>query len=101
MLVFLPDCGDPTPVDGTANITLTTYGAVVEITCEPGFDLSGPSVVSCTTDGTWSDNPTCNANGKIGIDALINTCFYMHALSHTFNRHSENHYFKNYLDIGE
>lgn len=59
------DCGDPTPTSGTSNSTDTEYGAVVEITCDAGYDLTGSSVISCQADATWSDLPTCDANGML------------------------------------
>jgi len=58
------DCGDPTPFRGLRNDTRTTYGTVVEITCENGHDLQGNSTIVCGPDGTWSDNPVCDSSGR-------------------------------------
>lgn len=58
-------CGDPVPNNASANSTETTFGTVVEITCEPGYNITGHSTVICQADGTWTDNPTCGDKGII------------------------------------
>ncbi|XP_060589162.1 sushi, von Willebrand factor type A, EGF and pentraxin domain-containing protein 1-like [Ruditapes philippinarum] len=68
------DCGDPVPAKGSANSTKTTYRTVVEITCAPGYILTGTPVIECKEDETWTDYPTCDtadcgrfsvANGEV------------------------------------
>ncbi|XP_013383226.1 sushi, von Willebrand factor type A, EGF and pentraxin domain-containing protein 1 [Lingula anatina] len=61
---------------GTIQGNKTHFGSSVSYSCEMGFEISGPSVRSCTEHGTWSDKtPKCIpikcqepgllANGKI------------------------------------
>jgi hypothetical protein len=64
---LLLDCGDPVPAKGSANSTKTTYRTVVEITCAPGYILTGTPVIECKEDETWTDYPTCDTAGKIYI----------------------------------
>lgn len=64
ILLFV-DCGDPTPVNGLPNTGVTTYGSVLTVSCEDGYDLNGPSQITCQSDGSWTDTPVCVAKGKI------------------------------------
>ncbi|XP_053386930.1 uncharacterized protein LOC123542087 [Mercenaria mercenaria] len=68
------DCGDPTPIKGSSDKNETTFGTVVKVTCDPGNNIIGNSTITCQDDGTWSDNPVCDAidcgllsvpNGKV------------------------------------
>lgn len=61
------DCGDPVPYNAWANNTETTFGAVVEITCDPDRNIRGNSTIICKADGTWTDNPTCNDKGIVEL----------------------------------
>ncbi|XP_052245910.1 IgGFc-binding protein-like [Dreissena polymorpha] len=54
------DCGDPTPDHGTVNTTVTTYGTVVQISCNHGYVLSGENIIKCNVDSDWSASATCN-----------------------------------------
>ncbi|XP_053398308.1 CUB and sushi domain-containing protein 3-like [Mercenaria mercenaria] len=58
--VFQSDCGDPTPVNGrTSTPFSTTFGETVTISCNPGYNLTGSSFLTCQHIG-WSDTPTCD-----------------------------------------
>ncbi|XP_052235807.1 uncharacterized protein LOC127847743 isoform X2 [Dreissena polymorpha] len=54
------DCGDPTPDHGTVNTTETTFGTVVQISCNHGYVLSGENIAKCNADSVWSELATCN-----------------------------------------
>jgi len=43
--------------------TVYLAGAVVKFTCHSGFELDGPSEISCSM-GNWSSYPTCSGNIK-------------------------------------
>ncbi|XP_060591771.1 sushi, von Willebrand factor type A, EGF and pentraxin domain-containing protein 1-like [Ruditapes philippinarum] len=58
------DCGDPAPNKGKSNVTVFTYGTIAKIECEPGFNIFGDSMITCQSDGTWSDNLVCNTSGE-------------------------------------
>ncbi|XP_053387243.1 sushi, von Willebrand factor type A, EGF and pentraxin domain-containing protein 1-like [Mercenaria mercenaria] len=60
MSVVCTDCGDPTPINGFINTTLTSYGTVVHVTCEKNYRLIGDSVIICQSIGAWSNNPECD-----------------------------------------
>ncbi|XP_053387247.1 uncharacterized protein LOC123541978 [Mercenaria mercenaria] len=58
----LIDCGDPTPERGSRNSSDSTYGSLVFISCETGYNISGNATIICQGDGTWSDIPVCDAS---------------------------------------
>lgn len=58
---------------GIRNSTGTTFGAVVEITCDTGYDINGDSVITCGEDGSWSSVVTCDIKGTICKDKQITT----------------------------
>ena len=64
LLICTSDCGDPTPDHGTVNTTVTTYGTVVQISCNHGYVLSGKNIITCNADSGWSASATCNLYGK-------------------------------------
>ncbi|XP_052238371.1 sushi, von Willebrand factor type A, EGF and pentraxin domain-containing protein 1-like [Dreissena polymorpha] len=57
----IKDCGYATPVNGSVNSNVTTFGATITVTCDVGHILSGSAEIICQSDGTWSDTPTCSA----------------------------------------
>ena len=59
------DCGDPTPVLGSANSTVFTYSSVLSISCDTGYSVTGTADITCQADGTWTGSPTCDPLGKI------------------------------------
>lgn len=63
--VYISDCNDPTPVYGTSNFTASSYGTVIEISCNTGYTLIGASIVTCTYVGEWDSESTCEATGKL------------------------------------
>ena len=50
-----PDLSDPT--NGTVTVMGTSVGDTASYTCNYGFELIGSMSVTCTSDGTWSDQP--------------------------------------------
>lgn len=43
-----------------------SYGTIVRFECDPGYVRSGPPVVLCMSNGTWSGEvPTCSRKFKI------------------------------------
>ncbi|XP_052807627.1 sushi, von Willebrand factor type A, EGF and pentraxin domain-containing protein 1-like [Mya arenaria] len=65
----IKDCGDFNILLGHVNSSETVYGSVLAVTCDTGHVISGPSVVSCTADGSWSYSPTCSPDdcGQLSI----------------------------------
>ena len=55
------DCGTLTaPTNGTISFTTTTFGSTATYSCNTGYTLSGGSIRTCQSDGTWSGSvPTC------------------------------------------
>ncbi|XP_053374890.1 deleted in malignant brain tumors 1 protein-like [Mercenaria mercenaria] len=71
-------CGDPTPSHGIKNSNETTNGTVILISCDKGYTLSGNASITCQSDETWSDIPTCEiidcgklevANGTVNLSS--------------------------------
>ncbi|XP_053398440.1 sushi, von Willebrand factor type A, EGF and pentraxin domain-containing protein 1-like [Mercenaria mercenaria] len=72
----IQDCGDPTPVNGSASFPDgTTYGETAFISCDEGYVLQGEEHITCEDGPTWSVNSTClrdcgdptPVNGKTSI----------------------------------
>ncbi|KAH3718751.1 hypothetical protein DPMN_061558 [Dreissena polymorpha] len=63
-LICTSDCGDPRPDHGTVNTTATTYGTVVKVSCNHGYEVSGTSIIKCNADSAWSQSATCDPYGK-------------------------------------
>ena len=64
-LLNSPDCGNPTPANGYADLTYgTTFGSNATITCNTGYNLTGDSLIVCNVSG-WSDTPSCVIQGNI------------------------------------
>jgi hypothetical protein len=72
----ISDCGDPSPVSGSANTSTFTYGSFVGITCDDGFTINGNSEIQCQPDGTWSDNPTCDPSGTVALICRLTMQFF-------------------------
>ncbi|XP_033098555.1 CUB and sushi domain-containing protein 3-like [Anneissia japonica] len=55
------NCGDPgTPTNGGKNGSDETYGSTVTYVCDNGYNLIGTAMVTCQSNGTWSNStPTC------------------------------------------
>ena len=63
--VFVADCGNPAPENGTADTPDgTTYENVAIITCNAGYDLVGDTLISCLDGGNWSSSPSCAIKGS-------------------------------------
>lgn len=61
----LADCGKLSPTGGTASTPKgTTYGEVAIVSCEAGYTLNGTAFITCQSNGTWSDMPTCDIKGN-------------------------------------
>lgn len=61
--VCFVDCGDPSPLHGTAITSNgTTAGSTAFISCSEGYNMSGSSTITCTSDG-WDSLPTCSIQG--------------------------------------
>ena len=70
---IVTDCGDPgIPSNGNTMVTSTTFGSLVNHTCNEGFLLNGESQRVCLVNGSWSDSlPTCTSKFK------LHTCTYV------------------------
>lgn len=59
-LVRLSDCGDPSPINGSANLPRgTTYREIAYISCASGYVIQGNSEIICGDGPAWSSLPTC------------------------------------------
>lgn len=76
---MLKGCSDPTPEHGTSNNTDYSYGSVVEIFCDEGFDINGITTIVCQPDGIWSENTTCSIKGKC-VQIYANHDYILNAL---------------------
>ncbi len=57
--IYLVDCGpSPSISNGLSGIpTRTTFGETATYTCNPGYQRSGSSTVTCEASGNWSTAP--------------------------------------------
>ena len=55
LTALCPDLSDP--ANGTVTVMGTSVGDTASYTCNDGFELIGSMSVTCTSDGTWSDQP--------------------------------------------
>ena len=63
--VFVADCENPAPGNGTADTPVgTTYEDVAIIKCNDGYDLVGDTLISCLDGGNWSSSPSCAIKGS-------------------------------------
>ena len=46
-----------TPANGMVTVMGTSVGDTASYTCNDGYELIGSMSVTCTSDGTWSDEP--------------------------------------------
>ena len=74
------DCGDPgTPDNGDTMQTTTTFGSIVNHTCDVGYSLNGTSQRECLADETWSEPlPICVS--KFGCIYSNSNDFYLPCL---------------------
>jgi hypothetical protein len=70
-LYSFSDCGIPTVFKGTANNSATTFNSTVTITCDMGYNITGKSVTTCQSDGTWTSLPTCDPTGTYSRSLII------------------------------
>ena len=83
------DCPDPgIPDNGVRTGSNFSFNSSVNFTCYPGYQLTGSDVITCGTDGKWSDDiPACNitycsapmspANGNVSYTSLsVNSSVY-------------------------
>ena len=57
------NCGDPgTPSNGDTEGTVTTFGSIVNHTCNEGYVLNGANERECLANGSWSAPfPSCDS----------------------------------------
>ena len=55
------DCGSPgVPINGSSNVTMTTFGSVAYHSCDNEFLLCGSENRTCEANGLWSESlPDC------------------------------------------
>ena len=59
IIPLVVDCGSlPAPVNGSIDISETTFGSVSTFTCDEGFNQSGSSLRECEATGDWSGSDT-------------------------------------------
>ncbi|KAH3735246.1 hypothetical protein DPMN_041709 [Dreissena polymorpha] len=54
------DCGNPSPINGAVNVSTYTFGTVAEVNCTVGHTITGNPVITCGSNGIWSDSPICD-----------------------------------------
>ena len=54
-IALCPDLSNP--ANGMVTITGNSAGDTGSYVCDPGYELIGPMTLTCTDDGTWSDEP--------------------------------------------
>ena len=65
-----PDLSDP--ANGMVTVMGTSVGDTASYTCNDGFELIGSMSVTCTNDGTWSDEPPmCRRKQFINTSYLV------------------------------
>ena len=62
-LCITVNCGDPgTPSNGDTEGTVTTFGSIVNHTCNKGYELNGANERECLANGSWSAPlPSCDS----------------------------------------
>jgi hypothetical protein len=59
-------CDNPAPSNGVADAPSGfVYDKLAIISCDTGYSLSGDTLILCQANGTWTDYPTCEINGKM------------------------------------
>ena len=61
------NCGNlGSPLFGSIDIQLTTFGATVKYSCNVGYNLIGSTTRQCLSNGTWSNvAPTCQSKNSV------------------------------------
>ena len=73
-----PDLSNPT--NGTVTVMGTSVGDTASYTCNDGFELIGSMSVTCTSDGTWSDEPPMCGRKQSTILAVSSSMMCMSSL---------------------
>ena len=82
LFTFLPSasCAPVIPAYAITTPSQSWYsiGSTVTVACKEDFEMSGPTTMTCQTDGTWTESPKCK---KIGNQSI---CMYacMSSLPH-------------------
>ena len=60
-ITLLPSVASPTigQLDLESGRDRTKYGDSLQVSCNTGYYVDGPSVTTCQTNGTWTLLPTC------------------------------------------
>ena len=63
--MFAADCPQFDVINGSLSTSETRYLTSVTVTCDEGFELSGPGQLQCLADGAWSSSvPLCQRAGE-------------------------------------
>ena len=73
-----PDLSDP--ANGMVTVMGTSVGDTASYSCNDGFELIGSMSVTCTSDGTWSDEPPMCRRKKFTILAVSSSLMCMLSL---------------------
>ena len=60
------ECNQPTITNGSVSPSLAStveQGETYEVSCDSGFTLSGSPNMTCESNGTFDQTPTCQAQG--------------------------------------
>lgn len=77
---FITDCGSPPTVPNGVFSGDTFYTGTASVSCNPGYDGSGPAV--CGATGAWTTFPTCFAKGIIFFYIFSSIINFVHQVPH-------------------
>ena len=66
-ILNISDCGSKISI-ANAYIDFsgpTTYNNTVSVVCNDGYDITGPSYLTCLADGTWSQATSCHIKSML------------------------------------
>ncbi|XP_017574246.1 sushi, von Willebrand factor type A, EGF and pentraxin domain-containing protein 1 isoform X1 [Pygocentrus nattereri] len=78
----------PQPEHGSAIVTDTALGSLVEYSCEDGYELDGQTVRQCISGGQWSDEAphcipvNCGDPGGIADGEVVGSSFHFKGVIH-------------------
>ena len=65
------------PANGVVTVMGTSVGDTASYTCNDGYELIGSMSVTCTSDGTWSDEPPMCRRKQFKTTYILHTCSYI------------------------
>ncbi|XP_065182412.1 uncharacterized protein LOC135813123 [Sycon ciliatum] len=63
-------CNVSAPVSGSVNVTSIHIGESVQYECNTGYELVGPAIAQCTSQGSLTEMPICRVENNDGFPSL-------------------------------